>query len=90
MVVYFGVSLTSSMDVFKAGILKPFHVVSTVIGAALMGFVIYSSIFPWPAAPCQYLPQIFLAYVVIGLVWFLVLKAKSPQVLASIANDMEG
>ena len=89
-IVYLGVALTSSVDVFKAGILKPFHVVSTIIGGALMVFVIYSSIFPWPAAPCQYLPQIFLAYVAIGLAWFLVLKFKSPQVLTSIANDMEG
>jgi amino acid transporter len=89
-VVYLGVTLTSSLDVYKAGILKPFHVISSVIGAALMGFVIYSSIFPWPAAPCQYLPQVFIGYIVVGLVWFLVLKVKSPQVLAGIARDMEG
>ena len=55
-----------------------------------MGFVIYSSVIPWPAAPDQYLPQIFAAYIILGLIWFMVLKSKSPQVLASIANDMEG
>jgi amino acid transporter len=89
-VVYLGVSIAASLDVYRAGILKPFHVVSTIIAALLMGFVIYSSIFPWPTAPDQYLPQIFVGYIVVGLVWFLVLRAKSPQVLASIANDMEG
>jgi hypothetical protein len=36
------------------------------------------------------LPPIFVVYMAIGLVWFLVLKGKSPQVLTSIANDMEG
>jgi len=89
-VVYLGVALTASLDTYKAGILKPLTVVSTIIGAALMLFVIYSSVYPWPAAPDQYLPEIFAAYLVIGLVWFLVLKSKNPQALLSIANDMEG
>jgi amino acid transporter len=89
-VVYFGVALTASVDMYKAGILKPWHIISTVIGGGIMVFVIYYSIFPWPAAPDQYLPEIFIAYALVGLVWFLVLKSKSPQVLLSIANDMEG
>jgi hypothetical protein len=75
---------------YKAGMLKPVHVIASAVGAALMAFVIYSSVAPWPTAPDQYLPEIFIAYILVGLVWFLVLKAKSPQVLASIANDMEG
>jgi amino acid transporter len=89
-VVYLGVALTASLDIYRAGLLKPWHIACTVIGAALMLFVIYSSVFPWPAAPDQYLPEIFIAYIVIGLVWFLILKQKSPAVLASIAGDMEG
>jgi amino acid transporter len=89
-VVYFGVALTASVDMYKAGLLKPWHVISTVIGAGIMAFVIYSSIVPWPAAPDNYLPQVFIGYAVVGLVWFFVLKAKNPQVLLSIANDMEG
>ena len=88
--VYLGVALAASFDLKRAGILKPRHVVASVIGAALMLFVIYSSVYPYPAAPDQYLPEIFVAYVVIGLVWFLFLKAKSPQVLTGIAMDMEG
>jgi amino acid transporter len=89
-VVYLGVALTASVDMYKAGMLKPVHVIASAVGAALMAFVIYSSVAPWPTAPDQYLPEIFIAYILVGLVWFLVLKAKSPQVLASIANDMEG
>jgi len=89
-VVYFGVAITASVDMYKAGQLQAWHIICTVIGAGVMAFVIYSSIVPWPAAPDQYLPQVFIAYAVIGLVWFLILKAKNPQVLLSIANDMEG
>jgi hypothetical protein len=65
-------------------------VVSGIIGAALMLFVIYASLDPYPAAPFNWLPPLFAAYLVIGLIWFLVLKSKSPTILASIANDMEG
>jgi amino acid transporter len=88
--VYLGVALTASMDMYRNESLKPTHVVAGVIGALLMLFVIYSSVYPWPEAPDHYLPEIFIAYAVIGLGWFLVLKAKSPQVLATIARDMEG
>jgi amino acid transporter len=88
--VYLGVAVTASVDLKRAGILRPHHVLASVIGAALMLFVVYSSVVPWPAAPDQYLPEIFIGYLAIGLVWFAMLKAKSPAVLASIANDMEG
>jgi amino acid transporter len=89
-VVYFGICLAAPVDLYKAGVLKPQHIVYTVVGAGMMAFVIYASLFPYPAAPFNMLPPVFAVYMVIGLIWFLVLKAKSPQVLASIANDMEG
>ena len=89
-VVYFGVCVVAPVDMYRAGVMKAQHVISGAIGAALMGFVIYSSVFPYPAAPFSYLPPAFLIFMVIGAVWFIVLKAKSPQILASIANDMEG
>ena len=89
-VVYFGICLAAPVDLYRGGVLKPQHVVYTVIGAGMMAFVIYASLFPYPAAPFNMLPPVFAVYLAIGLVWFLVLKAKSPQVLASIAMDMEG
>jgi amino acid transporter len=89
-VIYFAVCITAPVDAYRNGAGSPVHIVLGVIGALLMGFVIYSSVFPYPAAPYNALPPAFLIYMVIGLIWFLVLKAKSPQVLTSIANDMEG
>ncbi len=89
-VVYFGVCVVAPVDMYRGGVLKAQHVIIGAIGAFLMGFVIYASLVPYPAAPFNTLPPIFLAYLVIGLVWFAVLKAKSPQVLLSIATDMEG
>jgi len=89
-VVYFGVCVVAPIDLYRGGALKPQHVIFGLAGAALMGFVIYSSVVPYPAAPFNMLPPAFAIYMGIGLVWFTILKAKSPQVLASIANDMEG
>ncbi len=89
-VVYLGVALCASFDMKRGGALKPHHVICSAIGAALMGFVIYASLCPYPAAPFNWLPPAFAIYMVIGLIWFLILKGKSPQILASIANDMEG
>jgi amino acid transporter len=89
-VVYLAVCVTAPIDMYKGGALKPQHVGFGLIGALLMAFVIYASIVPYPAAPFNWLPPVFVAYLVIGLVWFLILKSKSPTILASIANDMEG
>ena len=89
-VVYFGISLTAPVDLYRTGELKAPAVIVSAIGAFLMGFVIYASLVPYPAAPFNTLPPAFVIYMAIGLVWFLVLKAKNPQVLLSIANDMEG
>ncbi|MDE8349139.1 MAG: APC family permease [Acidocella sp.] len=89
-VVYLGVAISASFDMKKVGLMTAKTVIISAIGAALMLFVVYSSVIPWPPAPDQYLPEIFIGYLLIGLVWFLVLKSKSPTVLASIANDMEG
>jgi amino acid transporter len=89
-VVYFGVSLVAPVDMKRGGVLKPVHVVCGALGAVLMLFVAYSSVYPYPSYPFSYVPPAFALFMVIGFVWFLVLKSKSPQVLASIANDMEG
>jgi amino acid transporter len=89
-VVYFGVCLTAPVDVWRAGKLKPLHIICGAIGAIMMGFVIFSSVVPFPAAPYSYLPPAFLIFMAIGFVWFAILKSKSPQILASIATDMEG
>ncbi len=88
--VYLGVALAAPADMYKAGLLKAPHVICGIFGALLMVFVIYSSVVPYPAAPYNWLPPVFAVYMGIGLVWFLVLKSKSPQVLAAIATDMEG
>ena len=52
-VVYLGVCIVAPIDMYKGGMMKAQHVIAGVIGALLMGFVIYSSVFPLPGIPIQ-------------------------------------
>jgi amino acid transporter len=89
-VVYFALCIVAPMDLKKSREMKPFHVVIGMLGAALMSFVVFGSVYPVPEYPYNILPYLFFAYMVVGAVWFAVLKVKSPQTLASIQHDMEG
>jgi hypothetical protein len=55
-----------------------------------MLFVVLGSVYPVPQYPYNILPYLFFAYMLIGGVWFTVLKVRSPQTLTSIQHDMEG
>jgi amino acid transporter len=89
-VVYFALCIVAPMDLKKSREMKPFHVVIGMLGAALMSFVVFGSVYPVPQYPYNILPYLFFAYMAVGAVWFAVLKVKSPQTLASIQHDMEG
>jgi amino acid transporter len=89
-VVYFGVCVTAPVDMYRAGKLQIQHVIFGVLGAALMAFVVFGSVVPYPSYPYNYLPPAFVIFMVIGAIWFAVLKSKSPETLRLIANDMEG
>lgn len=89
-IVYFGVCVVAPIDLYRNRSLKLWHVVCGVCGAALMAFVAYSSMAPYPAAPYNWLPPAFLVFMVIGAIWFARLKTTAPQILTQIANDMEG
>lgn len=89
-IVYLGVCVTAPVDLYRAGKLQAQHLLYGVVGTALMAFVIYGSVVPFPAAPYNWLPPVFVIYMVIGFIWFAVLKSKSPETLRLIAEDMEG
>jgi amino acid transporter len=89
-VVYFALCIVAPMDLKKSHEMKPRHVVIGMVGAALMLFVVFGSMYPVPEYPYDILPYLFFGYMAVGACWFTVLKVKSPQTLASIQHDMEG
>jgi len=88
--VYLAICIVAPMDLRRSREMKLRHVLVGAIGTALMLFVIFGSLYPVPAYPYNTLPFLFFAYLVVGAIWFAVLRAKSPQTLASIQHDMEG
>jgi amino acid transporter len=89
-VVYLMLCIVAPMDLRRSREMKRRHVVIGFVGAALMLFVIFGSVYPVPAYPYNLLPFLFFAYMSVGAIWFAVLKLRSPQTLASIQHDMEG
>jgi amino acid transporter len=89
-VVYLALCIVAPMDLKKSREMKPLNVIIGAVGAALMLFVVIGSVYPVPEYPYNILPYVFFAYMSVGALWFAVLKAKSPQILASIQHDMEG
>jgi amino acid transporter len=89
-IVYLGMCIAAPVEMKKTGNLKAVNMLIGLIGVALMLFVIWGSVYPVPAYPFNILPYLFLGYMVVGAIWFALLKRKSPQILASIQQDMEG
>ena len=60
-----------------------------VVGAVCMVLAFVGSVYPVPDVPYNYFPYGFVVYMVIGALWFMVLRNKMPQVLLGIEHDLE-
>jgi amino acid transporter len=89
-VVYFLCSVAAPIYLKKTNELKTVDVVVGLLGAGLMIFSLIGSVYPVPAYPFNLFPYLFLAYMVVGGIWALILKVRSPQALLGIKHDLEG
>ena len=88
-VVYLLCSACAPLYLKKIGEVSAKDYVFGVLGVILMIGAVVGSIYPVPAYPLNLLPYIFLAYLLVGVVWFFVLKMRAPQKLLGIEKDME-
>lgn len=88
--VYFFCSLAAPALLRKTGEATPMVYFMGGLGALLMLISMAASLYPVPAAPMMYLPYGFALYMVIGAVWFMILKGRMPQAVLSIEHDLEG
>ncbi|HQT64094.1 MAG TPA: APC family permease [Acidocella sp.] len=88
-IVYLLVSVSAPFFLKKTGELKAGDIIIGGLGAVLMFLSLVGSVYPAPAAPYNYFPYAFAAYMLIGAAWFFIIKAKNPRVLDGIAHDLE-
>jgi amino acid transporter len=89
LVVYLLICIVAPLDLKRAGALKPQNVVLGIIGVLLMAFVIFGSVYPVPPAPYNLLPYLFAAYMVVGVLWYGLMKSRMPHGLSGIQADLE-
>jgi amino acid transporter len=87
--VYMACSVAAPALLRKLGEAKPMDYIMGALGTVLMILSLIGSVYPVPAAPYNYLPYGFAFYMLIGVVWFVVLKTRMPQTLLGLAHDME-
>ncbi|WP_297370199.1 APC family permease [Acidocella sp.] len=89
-IVYLLCSIAAPVYLKRTGELKASHLVFGGLGVVFMLFALGGSVYPVPAAPYNYFPYAFGAYLLLGFAWFSFVKLRAPQVLASIEHDLEG
>lgn len=89
LVIYLLIAVVSPIDLYRVGLMRARHVLVGIIGAAVMAFVIFGSLYPVPPYPYSILPYLFGAYMLIGAGWFGYLKLRNPNALFSMEHDME-
>jgi amino acid transporter len=88
-VVYCLCSACAPIYLKKLGEASVGRVVLGALGVVLMIGAFLGNVYPAPAFPLNLLPYIFVAYLLIGVLWFFVLKLRSPQTLLGIEKDLE-
>jgi amino acid transporter len=89
-VAYLIVSLAAVGYLRRLGEFKPVHLVPSLLGAAAMATVLYYSVHPVPDYPFNIFPYVFLGLLVPGMIAYLVLRSRRPEVAAAVGTLSEG
>ncbi len=86
---YVLVALAAPFFLARRKALTPLPVIVSVLATVAIGYVIYKNLVPVPAAPYNYFPYVFLAWILIGLGWYLALKVRDPARAAQLGTFQE-
>lgn len=90
LVSYLLVSLGAPFYLRRQGLLRWYHLISSVIALALLGVVLFGTVYPVPAWPYNILPYVFLALLALGVAYFLLLRLVAPERLVAVEADLLG
>lgn len=68
--------------------LRGWNVLFSLVAIVICGAALVSNIYPVPATPGNYFPYIFLAYMVLGVIWLLIVRRRYPNIVQEIAQDL--
>jgi len=86
---YVLVSVAAPIFLARRHALTPLPVVVAVLATVAIGYVIYKNLVPVPPAPYSLFPYLFLAWIAIGVGWYLAIKARDPARAAQLGTFQE-
>jgi len=82
---YILIAIGAVVSAAKDKTISPWLVFAAVVGIAFMGIAVKGSIMPWPVAPDNYLPQVFAGYMVLGIIWMFIDRARTKTKNGALA-----
>ncbi|MGA8705635.1 MAG: APC family permease [Steroidobacteraceae bacterium] len=90
LIAYVLVSVAAPFYLRRIGQLSPTSVLCAALSVAFMAPPLIAAVYPTPAAPADRFPLYFLLYLAAGLVWYTVLRTRTPAtVVQQIHADLE-
>ncbi|MCB2294804.1 APC family permease [Clostridium algoriphilum] len=83
------VTIAAPVYLYKEKELKVKDIAISAITFIILLIPIVGSIYPLPAYPYNILPFIFLAWLVVGSIWFVIQKVKNPSLVSNIKIDVQ-
>lgn len=82
------VTMAAPVYLHKNKELKGRDIILSVITFIILLIPIAGSVYPFPIYPYNIFPFIFLAWLVVGVVWFVIQKVKNPNLVSNIKTDV--
>lgn len=82
------VTIAAPVYLYKEKELKTKDIVISAITFIILLIPIVGSVYPLAAYPYNLFPFIFLAWLVVGAIWFVIQKAKNPSLVSNIKTDV--
>lgn len=86
MVAYALVAFACAVYVRKMGLPRKLVTVCASIAVLAMAYIFFANVWPVPAFPLNLLPYLFVATMLVGILWFMRVRKLRPEVLARIGN----
>jgi amino acid transporter len=85
---YILISVAAPIYLRALGRLNARDIAVSILAVLAMGTALLGSVYPVPPAPYSTLPYIYLALLLGGLIWSVVLKARSPLLVDPVGKDL--